>query len=208
VNSKEILSSEGSPPPALAKALHSQYGNDWLEWDPITIWAEVKDDFGIDLSEEHKNAIMALRTCMGVVAPWKEWYPFVRVVDALNGDLASIEYVAPPSIADLAYAVDLMTRLKPDIQFSDEVRRMMAITLWDHGVCWAPVNGLGRFVNDYLLEYQKTPEQRLFLSFLAKDYLADDGYDAMDDYDAVRMHTIKLKSMDIYVTMKRKAEEV
>ena len=203
-----VLSSPESPPTALARALSKAFGEAWVGWEPIVLWTEIKEDTGVDLSRAHKDAIMAIRLCMTTNLPWTDWRPFLATVKALNGNEVNPQVVSPLSLSDLAYGIDLMRRLKPSQEFSDEVMSMAGITVWDHGACWIPQAQLGEIVNEYLLSQQETEDQRELLTILAKDYYSDDGLDAMDDVDLVRMHTIKLKSLDLYIGMKRKAEEV
>lgn len=204
---QSILKIKEAPPLCLASALQKAFGKGWLLWEPSVLWAEVKDEFGIELPRATQDAIMAFRVCLLTNTPWQDWYPFLSVTLALNGVPHNPEYAMPPQPSHLAYALDVMRRMKPDQPFEPEVSNMAAIILWDNGICWAPKYPMGDLTNEYLISRQKDEDQLTLLSFIAKDYLEDDGNDAMDDYDTVRLHTIKLRALDLYVNMKRSLEK-
>lgn len=204
---KAILMAKEAPPLCMASALQKAFGKGWLLWEPSVLWSEVKDDFGIDLPRPARDAILAFRLCLLTNTPWQDWHPFLSVALAMNGIPHNPEYAMPAQPSHLAYAIDVMRRMKPDQEFEPEVRNMAGVILWDNGICWAPEYPMGSLVNDYLLSHQRSDDQQTLLSFIAKDYLEDDGNDAMDDYDTVRLHTIKLRALDLYVNMKRSLEK-
>jgi hypothetical protein len=125
-------------PLVLDVLLLSKYGTDWLDWEPETIIAELKDDFRQSgISTLNWQQIQAVKTCHNTEAPWKAWEVFCVVCQALNNNIPNFHMVQKPTIAQVMVALDIMGRIDKH-SFSEEVAKFVAASFLDEGVYYLP----------------------------------------------------------------------
>jgi hypothetical protein len=129
-NSDEIV------PDAYRIVLALKYKENWLEWEPETLWDSIRSDFG-PLGDVTRGKIMALRTCLKTNTPWVDWDAFEHVSQAFNDGLVIFGMMQPPDIEEAAYTVTVMRRLG-DWPFAAEVSAYMGAVCLDAGLVFAP----------------------------------------------------------------------
>ncbi|MHA2334905.1 MAG: hypothetical protein ACXAEU_22950, partial [Candidatus Hodarchaeales archaeon] len=82
-----IFDHHSTHPITLSAVLLSKYGYQWLDWEPETLWQEIKDDFNSVISVHNRNKIQAVKTCHVVSTPWKRWEVFSVVVMAFTNNV-------------------------------------------------------------------------------------------------------------------------
>jgi hypothetical protein len=125
-------------PVVLDFALARVFGDQWVEWEAITIWESVKDAFKTDISELSKAKVQTIKTLHLVDAPWTQWQVFEKVVQGLNNNLPRFDLMQAPSLPQLYAAVDMMTTHWPNGEepWSDEVKRYIAASVIHEHVCY------------------------------------------------------------------------
>jgi hypothetical protein len=119
--------------------LTSTYGTDWVEWEPETIWEELMDDFkSTSISEHVKSKIQAVKTISVTEWPFTKWEIFCPIVQALNNNIPDFEVMRKPTPSQLMVAVDIMTMIRNDVEFSQEIQQFCAASMLDAGIYYAP----------------------------------------------------------------------
>lgn len=153
-SSKNMFVHHDTHPLVLDIKLMDQYGTDWFEWESSTLWSEIMDDFRTpSISDHTKSKIQAVRTVH--ISDWcfTKWETFCVVTQALNNNIPDFEVMRKPTISQLFVSVDIMTMIRNDVEFSQEVQQWCGASLIDMGVIAAvqPV----AFCQDEILEIQK-----------------------------------------------------
>lgn len=125
---RTIFSDNGAHPIALLAILTKQFGEEWLEWEPETVWDEILDEFSASISSINKEKILAARLVKTSHRFFLEWDVFQHVTDALNGLTPNFSVLQRPSPGEMLVSVDIAEELqgKQDIVFSPEVKAYIA----------------------------------------------------------------------------------
>lgn len=153
-SARNLFVHHDSHPVVLDIQLLDKYGTDWFQWEPETLWSEIMDDFrSPSISDHVRSKIQAVRTIH--ISDWvfKKWEVFCPVIQALNNNIPDFEILRRPTIAQLFAGVDMMTMIRNDEEFSQEVQQFCGASILDDGVVAAPQPI--SFCQDEILEIQK-----------------------------------------------------
>lgn len=153
-SSSKLFVHHDTHPIVLDIKLMDQYGTDWFEWEAETLWREIMDDFRTPSISDHvKSKIQAIKTIH--ISDWAftKWEIFCPIVQALNNNIPDFEVLRRPTISQLFAAVDMMTMVRSDVPFSEEIQKFCAASLLDAGIICAvqPI----AFCQDEILDFQK-----------------------------------------------------
>lgn len=138
-SSRNLFVHHDTHPIVLDIKLMDQYGTDWFEWEPETLWREIMDDFRTPSISDHvKSKIQAVKTVH--ISDWcfNKWDVFCLVTQALNNNIPDFEIMRKPTVSQLFVSVDIMTMIRGDVPFGDQVQQWCAAALLTEGVTYAP----------------------------------------------------------------------
>ena len=153
-SSRKLFVHHDTHPIVLDIKLMDQYGTEWFEWEPATLWQEIMDDFRTPSISDHvKSKIQAVKTVH--ISDWAftKWEVFCPIVQALNNNMPDFEILRRPTVSQLFAGVDMMTMVRSDVEFSQEVQQFCAAALLDAGIICAPQPIA--FCQDEILEFQE-----------------------------------------------------
>jgi hypothetical protein len=137
VTLRNLFTHHDTHPVVLDLALMKAFGLEWLGWEAVTIWAEVKRVFKTELSEHTRAKIQAIRALHTSEAPWMAWHVFEKVIQALNNNIPRFDVVQAPSLEQLYAGVDIMDTVRHE-NFSDEVKHYIAAAVLHEDVFYVP----------------------------------------------------------------------
>jgi len=120
-----------------ADVLSDAYGEEWLEWEPETIWTMVKRDFGMMPNDRAKEKIMALAFITKRDEAWTSWDIFLNVALAVNDQEANFHYMQYISPAEILRALKEMHSIR-DVKVGEEVRGYIANICLNEGLVLLP----------------------------------------------------------------------
>jgi len=128
----------------LVAGLLRLYGVEALEWDPLTIQMEIKEDLGVDMPRRVYDKMMALVSALKTDVVYKDVAIFDETVNAMTGKGVGIDRDIP-SVDDVAWVVtelrmndpEPVTR-SPEQPFSRDIQKYARVVLDDEGVDIAP----------------------------------------------------------------------
>lgn len=140
-----ILTKESQALPPLDRArpveaisiLSRAFGKEWVEWEPETLWAEVKSDLGVAPSDALKNKIQAAKSILVSEVFWKDHLAFEKIVMAFNNHVPLFDQYQHPSVAMLANGVEEAEKIRK-AEFSDDVLRYIAVVGYEDGFIVLP----------------------------------------------------------------------
>lgn len=208
MGSLEILSSRNSTPQQIIVAMTKLFKSDWLEWEPSTIRAEIREETGSDPDQWEDGVwdkLMATKACVLSGSAWQDWEAFLAIAQAFNGMRSDFIVARVCSPAEVAWAVECMKEIRPEERFEDEVVSFMACILINDGITIAPT--VLEFVDDEMEQLQRGKLVSENFRELAKEryelYVAQGKYP--DDDDPLSMHTVKMMAIDRYLFILREA---
>lgn len=137
VTIRTLFTHHDTHPIVLDLSLMKQFGLAWLTWDVSTLWSEIKTEFKTEISELSRTKIQTVRTCHVSSMPWTKWQVFEKVIQGLNNNIPTFDFMQAPTLEQLFAGVDIMGTLKKS-EFSDEVKLYMASVVHLEEVTFVP----------------------------------------------------------------------
>ena len=116
-----------------------EFGEEFMGWEPTTLWTEVRREWSnVSPSEVSRNKVQAVRTLYTTDQAWERWEIFDVVAAGLLGIPPKFDLIQRPPPHRAAFCVDVMRNSRPDVNLSTEVEKYIAASLIDHGLVFAP----------------------------------------------------------------------
>lgn len=139
ITHKNLFVHHDTHPVVFDLALLAKYGTDWFEWEAVTLWKEIKEDFHIPSISDHACAkIQAVKTLHINEWFWDKWEVFCWITQALNNNIPDFQVIQKPSIPQIMNAVDTATMVREGEEFIQEVQSWVAASVVDEGVFYVP----------------------------------------------------------------------
>lgn len=103
--------------------LISKYGEEALDWDPLTIRMEIQDDFHVEPAAEVMNKICAMQIVMASSDFFERIDAFLNVCNTLSEGDPFFEAFAPPETEEIAYALAAVAMNRDMLPFNPTIRR-------------------------------------------------------------------------------------
>lgn len=186
-------------PMDILKVLSTRYGDEWVDWEPATLWWAIRRDFGT-VGQVTRDKIGALRTAVSTDLPWKDWDTFENCSLAWSDLVPLVGVFQPITPAQAAFGVSILQQIRADEPFQNEVNAYIAAILDDDGWAFAPP--------EYFAGAQALLDRKVWLAGLRHD--VEQAWERIKDVDpttiewnhgsAVDVHLIKLMAVRHYVT--------
>jgi len=139
ITNKNLFVHHDAHPVVFDIVLLKKYKAEWFEWQPETLWKEIKEDFRVPSISDHAKAkIQAIRTLHIGEMFWKSWESFCWITQALNNNIPDWHVLQKPSLSQLISSVDISEIIRAGEVFALEVTSFIAASVLDEGVFYAP----------------------------------------------------------------------
>lgn len=135
--SQEASIGKSGKPIDLIRSLTGKLGKEWVLWEPETLWAAVKDAFGVAPPDLLKNKIQAAKSLLTSNGFWADHLAFEKVTMAFNNHVPLFDQYQNPSPAMMANAIEEAGKIRK-AEFSDEVLRFIAVAAYQDGLMLLP----------------------------------------------------------------------
>lgn len=113
-------------PETCASVVHAivkqQYGEDAYAFDPLTVYLDIKDDFGVDCASEVTDRWSAIQVLMTTDAFFKRPEAFFGICNSLNDGEPAFDVFTPVSVEEAAWAITECSLQRELLPFSYAVR--------------------------------------------------------------------------------------
>ncbi len=133
------------------RAMVKYLGEDWFNWEFETIWRMLKINNIEEPRENIRDCIMALKIFMTTTSVENNWDHFNNAALAFSGSIADFEAIRSPSAGSMISAVKTMQYLKPDMELSEEVKKIICIQLRQDGIILPPPSII-HYINDEMID--------------------------------------------------------
>lgn len=133
----KLFADKHAHPMQIFEVLTMRYQEDWVEWEPETLWWALRRDFG-PVGEVSRNKIMALRLAAVTDMPWLDWDTFENCSLAWSGTIPIFGAYQPVTPSQAAFGVQILREIRGDENFAWEVKAYIAAILEDSGFVYAP----------------------------------------------------------------------
>lgn len=137
VTKSNLFSHTETHPYVLDLALIKTFNLEWFEWEPETLFQEIKTTFNSSIADVNRVKIMTTMTLHVIDTAWEHWEIFESAIQALNGVIPNPTYMNPCDVAFLMAGVDIINDIRKE-DFSDEVGRYVAACFLNDEISYAP----------------------------------------------------------------------
>ena len=113
--------------------LISKYGEEALDWDPLTIYMEIQSDFHVTPAEEVMNKLCAMQVVMSSADYFERIDTFLNVSNTLAEGDPFFEVFAPLEAEEIAFALATVGMNRDLRPFSPTIRRYVKEVLKSDG---------------------------------------------------------------------------
>ena len=111
----------------------SKYGEEALDWDPLTIQMEIQDDFGVSPAGEVMDKICAMQIVMGGDGFFKRVDAFRNVVDTIANGQPFFQTFTPLQTEEIAIAVATVGMNRDMLPFAPSVQELVRLSMKGDG---------------------------------------------------------------------------
>jgi hypothetical protein len=102
---KRLLESPETMAMVLYIVLSKKYGEEWLSWEPLTIYLELREDYSAEPAPEVIDRISAVQIIMTTSSFYDDLYGFMGVCNTLASGSPSFSMFDPVTTAEAVWAV-------------------------------------------------------------------------------------------------------
>jgi hypothetical protein len=130
---KSALQNPETSATLLNAILTRQYGEEWLAWEPLTVYLEIKSDYRVDPPSELLDRIAAIQIIMTSDAFFKRLDAFIAICTTLSTGDPSFAAFDPASVEECAWGIAEVGLLREPLPFSYAIQQYLKQLLGDDG---------------------------------------------------------------------------
>ena len=111
----------------------SKYGEEALDWDPLTIQMEIQDDFGVSPASEVMDKICAMQIVMGTGDFFGRVDAFRNIVNTIANGQPFFQTFTPLQAEEISLAVATVGMNRDMIPFAPAVQELVRLSLKGDG---------------------------------------------------------------------------
>lgn len=111
----------------------SKYGEEALDWDPVTIQMEIQDDFNVTPASEAMDRICAMQIVMGTGDFFGRVDAFRNIVNTIANGQPFFQTFTPLHAEEIAIALATVGMNRDMLPFSPSVRELVRLSLIGDG---------------------------------------------------------------------------
>jgi len=111
----------------------SKYGEEALDWDPLTIQMEIQDDFGVTPASEVMDKICAMQIVMGTGDFFGRVDAFRNIVNTIANGQPFFQTFTPLQAEEIALAIATVGMNRDMIPFAPAVQELVRLSLKGDG---------------------------------------------------------------------------
>lgn len=137
----------------------SKYGEEALDWDPITVQMEIQDDFGVTPASECMDKICAMQIVMGTGDFFQRVDAFRNIVNTIANGQPFFQTFTPLQAEEIAIAVATVGMNRDMIPFAPAVQELVRLSLVGDGYSDEQFPQILSFVFDRKPDEKRVREQ-------------------------------------------------
>lgn len=135
---KASLTPTSVTPIEVLELLNNELDEGWDDFEPETIRVELAELLDIGAGPKLMNMIGALQTVLNTDYAFEMWHVFENVSHAFNENPVSFSVVQPAELDEIALTVRTLQKIRPEIEFEDDVCAYIAASAKNSGVVYLP----------------------------------------------------------------------
>jgi hypothetical protein len=110
------------------------YGEEWLDWDPLTVYMQLRDDYQCEPSSEAMDRLCAVQVLQVGPAFFTSLDSFLAICNSLNTGNPSFSMFNPITAAEAAWAITETSLIRDLLPFNYSIKKYVAVISKSEGV--------------------------------------------------------------------------
>jgi hypothetical protein len=165
----ELLSNSAALGTPIACVLFNNYGDDWVDWDAVTVEMELRDDGLFELPSRNRQRIAALQVLLDSGSFFRDYAAFSSVCNTLLEGNPLFDVFDPVTPEEIGWALIETALLRDVLNFSPNLVRYTSFVLKDRGIdtmSWYPFSIMRKSIgDDQLVDVEPTIEYNDMAAF-------------------------------------------
>ena len=137
-NVKRLLEQDDTSAIVLKTILDEAFGEDWYDWDPVTIYLELRSVFYCEASTECIDRINAIQTIMLSGVYFESLDTFMAITNTLSDGVPSFTVFDPATGPEIAWGITEVSLMRDLIPYGPSVKLYIKKTMQHEGVTAYP----------------------------------------------------------------------
>lgn len=120
---KTAFESTATEAVVLNELMMKLYGEEWLDWDPLTVYMQLRDDYNCEPSSESMDRLSALQVLQLGAEFFTSLDAFLAVCNSFNTGSPSFSVFNPITAAEAAWAVTEASLIRDLLPFNYSIRK-------------------------------------------------------------------------------------
>jgi hypothetical protein len=133
-----ILGDDDSTPIAIYNFLNEKFKDQWWDWEIETIEKTLWTEYGLVMSDRMAEKIQAIKFVINNQRSMMDWWYFNQAANSITGSPADFTSIKSPSPGMAIAAMRVMKAIRPEEDFSRDVKKYVCLILIDDGVYTPP----------------------------------------------------------------------
>ena len=159
--------------------------NSWYEWDPTTIWLELKDDFGANIDVDILDKISAVQVVMMTDGFFKRAEVFSSVCNTFTSGSPSFTVFDPLEPVEVVWGIVELAMLRDFLPFTDNLKGLMQVVFDGQ-----PVHPIVKYCIN-----TENPESRIIINMVSE--LLESPQGDIDEFIVDQVADLLVKVADI-----------
>lgn len=121
VEVKSLLESPATMAFTLYLVMHKKYDEEWLGWEPLTVYLELRDEFRAEPATEVMDRLSAIQLVMSTSSFYDDLYAFMGVCNTLADGSPSFDVLDPATVAEMAWAMTEIGLMREHVPFAPTI---------------------------------------------------------------------------------------
>lgn len=118
---KSLLESPETMALTLYLVMKKKYDEDWLGWEPLTVYLELREDFSSEPAPEVMDRLSAIQLIMSTSAFYDDLYGFIGVCNTLASGSPSFSVLDPATTAEITWAMTEVGMIREHLPFAPTI---------------------------------------------------------------------------------------
>lgn len=133
VEAKEALETDATLATVAMAIIRKSFGEDVYEWDPVTIYLEIRDEFGAEPSSSVMDRVAAAQVAITTDAFFQDIGAFMNICNTLAGGEPGFDVFDPVEVEEAAWAITEVSFLRDMLPFNPTVKDYIKMILEQDG---------------------------------------------------------------------------
>jgi hypothetical protein len=133
-----VLGDDNTPAIQIYNFLNDRFKDEWWDWEIETLEKVLWRDYGTTLTDSMAEKIQAIKLVLNSQRTFLDWWYFNQVANSMMGSPADFTTIKSPSSGMAIAAMRVMRQIRPEENFSRDVKKYVCIILKNDGIYVPP----------------------------------------------------------------------